>query len=381
MTVSVPGGDFNVPLDIANRACQHMGVRRITSFAQDDVAASEISFNYDKLRRSELRRAVWEFSTRKTVLRPVDVTSFTVIPAAYNPAKIYIQGALVSFGGEYYEARGNVGLALPPDANPDLWLSYFGSDHAKPWDSTTTYYAGEVVYWPASAPTSVYKSITSANADTPGTVPAWDATVIYRVGDTVTFSAATWQSSADLNLNNTPGVTGWISVPATQPVQMTGQNWLKLDSTLASIRVIYPLGAGPQSQAATRNVFQLPHGWLREAMQDPKAGNFSFLGFPSNGVATDWTYEGNFLVSRWSTPIIYRFAADVVNVMEMDPMFCERLASRIALETCERITQSTEKLQTIGSAYKRFGDDAINVNAIVKGSEEAALDDWIACRI
>ena len=66
---------------------------------------------------------------------------------------------------------------------------------------------------------------------------------------------------------------------------------------------------------------------------------------------------------------------------EMDPMFCEGLGARIALEIAEDLTQSDAKLQAIGAMYKEFMTEARVVNGIETGATEPPLDDWIACRI
>jgi hypothetical protein len=69
---------FTTPLDIVNRALQHCGRRRIFSFTDLTDNAQEMAFLYDKLRRAELRRNVWTFATRRTVLRPIDFTTMTL---------------------------------------------------------------------------------------------------------------------------------------------------------------------------------------------------------------------------------------------------------------------------------------------------------------
>ena len=43
---------FNSALDIGNRGLQHCGSKRIASFSEISVAASEVSFCYDKLREA-----------------------------------------------------------------------------------------------------------------------------------------------------------------------------------------------------------------------------------------------------------------------------------------------------------------------------------------
>jgi hypothetical protein len=91
-------------------------------------------------------------------------------------------------------------------------------------------------------------------------------------------------------------------------------------------------------------------------------------------------YEGQYLISFCSTPIIYRFVADTVDVPSFDALFCEGLGARIGLEVCEPLTQSTAKKQAIASEYQKFINLAKAQNAILEGADEPALDDWIACR-
>ena len=62
-------------------------------------------------------------------------------------------------------------------------------------------------------------------------------------------------------------------------------------------------------------------------------------------------------------------------------MFCEGLSCRIALEVCEKLTQSSEKLKGIDGEYKVFMGDARDTNGIEQGSVEPPLDDYIATRL
>jgi hypothetical protein len=64
----------------------------------------------------------------------------------------------------------------------------------------------------------------------------------------------------------------------------------------------------------------------------------------------------------------------------MDAMFCEGFAARIALEVCEIITQSTEKLKNISGEYAKFMTEARTVNGIENEAEEAPRDDYLAVR-
>lgn len=376
--------DFQTPVDIGNRALQHIGAKRIVAFTDQSKNAAAISFCYDKLRKAELRRNVWRFDIRRAVLRPTDTTSMTFIPGAFDNAKTYLNGSIVSSGGLYYQAQQPISAAGgTPDTNVPAWLLYFGPKTVQPYDvtGTTGYYSGELVY---DTTGHVYLSLVSNNSAVPTAgPPAWDATVIYNKGQTVTQTAVVYQSTQDLNLNNTPTGTGaWVTIPVSQPDSPVGTSWLKLGAaSVTSIQIIYPLGSGPSTQSATRNVFYLPNGFLREAPQDPKAGSVSFLGAPSGLGYDDWEMENQVFVSREAFPIVFRFGADLAAVPLMDTMFCEGLACRIAAEVCEELTQSVEKIQTVASAYKTFMGEARTVNGIETGATEPPEDDYITCRI
>jgi len=231
---------------------------------------------------------------------------------------------------------------------------------------------------------NIYQCLTTGTLDDPTTLPLlWVATKTYHIGDTVTDAmSAVWQSLSDLNTNNAP-VAGpyWQSVPAAQASQQVGQDWLQIDAAVRYERLLYPIGAGPRQQTTTRNLFRLPSGFLREAPQDPKQGNVSYLGAPSGMPQDDWTFEGDYITTMDSAVIILRFVADVQDVAQMDPMFCEGLGARLGLEICEPLTQSDSKLGVISQIYKTFMSDARQVNGIETGSVEPPLDDYLVCRI
>lgn len=52
-------------VQIANRALQKLGTKRIESFTQDAPNARSVSAAYDMVRRAELRRHTWGFSIRR----------------------------------------------------------------------------------------------------------------------------------------------------------------------------------------------------------------------------------------------------------------------------------------------------------------------------
>lgn len=326
--------NFQTSVDIANRACQHVGARRISSLTENSKQAAAVSFCYDKLREAELRRNVWTFSVRKAAIRPLGTTTTRLRPTAWAVGTTYALGAIVASGGLNWEslAAGNVGQT--PGLDASAWELYAGPlTISVPVVASsildTAYFSGELILGNGSSDTTtVYRSLVSNNSDIPPTA-----------------------------------------------------NWLSLGAISAPLSILYPVGAGPVTTMDTRNVFVIPDAYLRTAPQDPKAGNISYLGAPHGNPADDWTYENGFIVSATDTLIVLRFVASVTKTPNFDPMYCEGLAARIGLEVCEEITQSAEKLNTIASAYKTFMGEARIVNGIEQGPVESPEDDYISCRI
>lgn len=431
---------FEKPLDIKNRALQHIGARQMASDTETSKNALEINTAYDDVRVAELRRNVWRTAIRLAVLRPIDNTTCVYVPPAYSATATYARGQIVIYNSIIYQATAQLAANLQPDINPGPWTQYFGPMVVTPWYSGSIqngpqswsaiisyaqgtqvigsdgnlyysvgngnlnhnpisdggvhwtflgqaavgpgYYQSELVYTPTGPNPGIYLSLAAGNSDNPTMVADWVSTATYNLGDTVTYSSVVYQSAIDLNVGQTPTGTGdWIVVPGTQVGQQTGQNWLQLGGTVKALRFLYPLGTGPSTQSATRNVFMLPNGYLREAPQDPKAGSFSWLGASTALTYDDWELQDNYIVSRRIDPIVFRFVADISDVTMMDPMFCEGFAARLAMEVAESLTQSESKLNAAASSYGRFMEEARTVNGIETDSTEPPEDDWITCRI
>jgi len=379
---------FRTAVDIANRALQHVGASMLDplqGFTEASKNAREVSFVYDKVRRAELRRNIWRFTIRNAVLRPVDVSTLLLTPALWQSTTTYFVGSIVSdeTGMPWISLIQN-NLNNQPETSY-AWAQYFGPMTVNLWTAATAYFTGELVYTAAGDGTNrVYISRQSDNADNPATATQWSATETYFKNDVVTRLSVAYMSLIDLNINQTPPGAAWT----TTFVGGTGSiKWLQIGgaefpagATVTPFNVVFPIGSGPSAQTSTRNAFRLPGNYLRNAPQDPKSGSSNFLGAPTGLTYPDWDFQGNYFVSREADPIVFRFVADMVDVREFDDLFCEGLAARMALEVCEPITQSSEKLKTIASIYTQHMNDARTVNGIETGSVEPPMDDYIACR-
>jgi hypothetical protein len=438
-------------LDIANRALFHLGVQPLQSVTENSQRNATITFLYDKVRRAELRRNCWRFSTKRVALRPLTTTTQMVVPALYDATITYMPGSFVAdANGQAWISTQSENLGNTPGAT-GVWEQYFGPMTADLWQSPNTsattggtlpslasptaYFAGELAYMPGTTQGTfvLYASRVNSNADTPNVPYVWNATTQYGLDDIVADGNSNlWRSNIAINLNNPP-----ITVPGTylpshtyaqnntvvgpdgliynslhannvgnNPALDSGVNWastnvpaawlsannewgkalqpadswLPIFGGLKNLTFVYPIGTGPLQQTLTKNAYRLPGAFLRRAPDDPKAGSQSFLGAPSGNQYDDWNLEGNFIVTQEGLPIILRFVADVAKVSDFDDLFCEGLACRLAMDACETITQSTEKLRNISSLYKTYMGEAREVNSIETGATEPPIDDYISCR-
>jgi hypothetical protein len=431
--------EFQTPTDIGNRALQHCGVSLmdpVLGFNEVSKNARQVSFAYGKLRRAELRRNVWRFATRRAVLRPLAVTTRFLVPALWVADTTYFVGSIVSDeNNNLWISKIANNIGNPPQGSL-TWEPYFGPLTVSAYDSSTSYNSGELVYTTAGDGTyRVFLSLQSGNADNPATATAWSATATYMTNQVVTYLGTPYMSRIDFNVNQVPSASppDWSSATTYAITnQVVGSNgiiytslvngnlnhdpvaddgtrwtnthllaawdftfvggtgslkWLQIGGAefpngvgLSTVNIIYPIGAGPTTQTTLRNTYRLPFGYLRTAPQDPKAGINPALGAPAGLTYNDWTFEGDYLVTSQIDPIVLRFVADVTDVHQMDDMFCEGLAARIAEEVCEVLTQSTAKLSGIRQQYKDVMGDARMANAIEAGADEPPMDEYIAVR-
>lgn len=316
------------------------------------------------------------------------------VGTAWNATTIYNQDQIVFSAGVPWRSLIPVNVNIPPATPPSVW------------NATTTYASGTHA---VGSDNVIYSSTANGNVGNDPTLgvdwtaltnsapAAWSAVVGYVFGSKVTGSdtnvytanlastgtnpvgdvTGTWQMGADVQ------IAGWTSagtVAGSSSVSWRYMGKAGAGLTLSNLQPLYPINCGPSSEPMTRNIYRLPAGWLREAPQDPKAGNNSFLGGPAGIMLDDWNYEGNFIVTTDSAPIVYRFIADIIRVSEMDDLFCDGLAYRLAIDACETLTQSEAKQGVVAQKYKEFMTKAKLINGIDIGPIEPPEDEWITVR-
>jgi hypothetical protein len=402
------------PTDVVNRGLQRVGSKLIAAGAlttETSKQAEQARALYDICRSAELRRNVWRFAIRTVALRPLTSDSRRVTFPAWATGTVYQVGAVATNGGVVWQSvfPDKVATVTISNATPAvISLTSHGMIVNTPFqlsttDALPTGFAVDTTYYIIAAgfgANSFQASLTLGGAaintttagsgvhtitagmntaQTPADSPPtyWtryfgpltatehDADLSYLQGEMVYVSTAVYLSLIGSN-EDTPPTADWRL--------LTG-------ATLSTVSIIYPINAGPNAQSTSRQVYMLPSGFMRIAPQNPKAGQALYLGAPDGQFLDDWNFENNCFVSNDPGPLIVRFAADVADSTQFDPLFVEGLGCRIGIELAEILTQSSTKVNQVQQQYSVFMKDARAVNAIETGPVYPPEDAYIQCRL
>ena len=131
------------------------------------------------------------------------------------------------------------------------------------------------------------------------------------------------------------------------------------------------LAASSTEPVHTRaNSFPLPSDFVRLLPPDPE----------NNLNSHDWVIEGRNIITNDTAPLEIRYIYDVTDPNEMDVLFREAFAAKLAENTCEEITQSNSKKADIKDTYMGIIAEARRANAIEKPAEKPPEDEWVTCR-
>jgi hypothetical protein len=399
---------FQTPIDVANRACQHVNQLKIVTFADDSRQAVEINTAYDVLRLAELSRHTWAFSIRRARCRAITFSTQLWTPPTYNSATAYTVGQVVMFAGGTYANSANypwilqvpTATGLQPDISPQ-WSHYFGPLTADIFDPGTTYAAGEVTILPpaySSGTTyaegnivldssgNMWVSLVGSNTGhTPSSSPTfWTPWLFPSGGITPPYTAITFNGtpSVYLSIANNNGPASGTTLAA---LPNASTKWTEVGGTLQQITILWPLGSGPTGQAGTPDLFRLPFGWLRPVPKKAFGTKYAWLGALRGPDPEDLEYEGQYFTSDDLSPnngvpfVDVTFVADIADVTVMAPQFCESLAVRIGLEIDGTLTEGKNE-QKLDRAYKRITGEAIRIDAILQGFPTQELEEFIVVR-
>jgi hypothetical protein len=116
--------------------------------------------------------------------------------------------------------------------------------------------------------------------------------------------------------------------------------------------------------------YTLPADFIRLAPPYPE----------ENDPSIDWQIENGCILTNYSPPLNVRYVSRVIDPNKMTPLFRELLATEMAFELCEEITQSNVKKSQLDSDREKIMRKAKRSNAMQNVSAEPPEDSWITAR-
>lgn len=95
----------------------------------------------------------------------------------------------------------------------------------------------------------------------------------------------------------------------------------------------------------------------------------------------DWMIEGRKILTNDGDTLYLRYIADIEDAAQWDPSFYNVVAGALAVDICERLTQSNQKKQVLEQQYELDVRMARRVNAFEAGPDDAPDDDWWIARL
>jgi hypothetical protein len=117
------------------------------------------------------------------------------------------------------------------------------------------------------------------------------------------------------------------------------------------------------------NRFSLPNDYLRILLD------------PEDQSVVDWRIEGLHIVTKDAAPLEIRYIARIEDPNFYDSLFIEALACKLALETCEDVTGSTSKKESVKDDYGFAVAEAKRLGSIERAEQDHPDDEWLEARL
>ncbi len=145
-------------------------------------------------------------------------------------------------------------------------------------------------------------------------------------------------------------------------------------------RAVLPADAAPPAFGKA-NYFTLPPDFLCIGPPDQSygvngGGTRTLKGPPIN----DWQIEGLKIATDQPAPLELRYVSSAVTESMFDPCFDEAFSAALAAMTCEELTQSNSKLQSIEQIYEAAIEIAKKRNAFEGRPVQPPTDSFILAR-
>lgn len=127
--------------------------------------------------------------------------------------------------------------------------------------------------------------------------------------------------------------------------------------------------------------FLLPSDYLRGLMVGTAWPGLDMSDYRTGPGGADWAIEGGYLLFNSAGPLRLRYLSRVEDTAIWDSSFVEAFACKLAVETCEAITQSSEKRQLAKSEYDEAITAAKRAGGIELPPQAIADDSWVIGRL
>ncbi len=118
------------------------------------------------------------------------------------------------------------------------------------------------------------------------------------------------------------------------------------------------------------------------ALQYPLPTDFLRLVDIQDSEAYDYKVEGRMILTDQAAPIYISYVARITDPNFYDPLFIEALASRLAMELCESLTQSNAKRQLAQQEYAAALSEARRIDGLEDPPEDNPdIEPWLLARL
>ena len=127
--------------------------------------------------------------------------------------------------------------------------------------------------------------------------------------------------------------------------------------------------------------FLLPSDYLRGLMVGEFWPGLDMSDYRTGPAGQDWAIESGYILFNSAGPLNLRYLARVEDTALWDASFVEAFACKLAVETCEAITQSSEKRQLAQQEYSEALQAARRAGGIELPPQQIADDTWVVSRL
>lgn len=95
----------------------------------------------------------------------------------------------------------------------------------------------------------------------------------------------------------------------------------------------------------------------------------------------EYQVEGRLILTDYNAPLPIRYVASIDDPGLYDALFVEAFACRLAMECCERLTQSNTKLQAVQQQYMMSIREAVRADAVENPPQALPDESWMISRL